>query len=186
MEVGNTLHAKTRAEWRAWLRKHHKTEPEIWLVYHRKASGKPFVAYDDAVEEALCFGWIDSIIKKLPDDARAQRFTPRRPKSPMSELNKERVRRLIDQKKMTPAGLAAAGDLDGKFVVPKDILRELKKDNEVWANYQQFPESYQRIRIAWIDGAKPREEVHEQRLRYFIKMTKQGKTFGTLSGRKGS
>jgi len=180
MEVGNTLQAKTRAEWRAWLRKHHRKEPEIWLVYHRKASGKPFVAYDDAVEEALCFGWIDSIIKKLPGDSRAQRFTPRRAKSAMSELNKARVRRLIDQGRMTPAGLAAAGDLDGAFVVPKDILRELKKDKQVWANFQAFPESYQRIRIGWIDGSRPRSEFFEQRLRYFIKMTKQGKMFGTL------
>jgi uncharacterized protein YdeI (YjbR/CyaY-like superfamily) len=186
MEVGQTLHAKTRSEWRAWLRKHHKTEPEIWLVYHRKASGKPFVAYDDAVEEALCFGWIDSIIKKLPDDARAQRFTPRRPRSPMSELNKARVRRMIEAGKMTPAGLDVAGDLDGRFVVPRDIERELKKDREVWANFQAFPDSYKRIRIGWIDGARPRMEFYEQRLRYFIKMTKQGKKFGTLSGRKGS
>ena len=180
MEIGKTLHAPTRREWRAWLRKHHKTEREIWLVFYSKASGTPSIPYNDAVEEALCFGWIDSIVKKHGPDSRAQRFTPRRPKSPLSELNKERVRRLVEKKRMTPAGLAAAGDIDAHFVLPKDIERELKKDKEVWRNFRGFPERYKRIRIGWIDGARIRPEEFEKRLRYFIKMTKRNERFGSL------
>jgi uncharacterized protein YdeI (YjbR/CyaY-like superfamily) len=180
MEIGTTFYAKTRAQWRAWLKKHAAKEREIWLVLYTKASGKPFVAYIDAVEEALCFGWIDSIVKKHGPDSRVQRYTPRRPGSPLSELNKERVRRLIAEGKMTPAGLAAAGDVDGPFKVPADILRALKKDKEAWANFQQFPESYKRIRIGWIDNSRNNAAVFEQRLSYFLKMTKQNKRFGMV------
>ncbi|MEX0750776.1 MAG: YdeI/OmpD-associated family protein [Dehalococcoidia bacterium] len=181
MELGETLYAKDRRAWRKWLEKHAATAKEIWLVYYTKASNKPSIPYNDAVEEALCFGWIDSNLKPHGPESRAQRFTPRRPNSPLSELNKERVRRLIDAGSMTPAGLAAAGDLDTKFVIPKDILRELKKDRETWENFQRFPESYKRIRIGWIVGSmKQRPEESEKRLRYFLKMTKQNKMYGMV------
>jgi len=180
MEIGKTLHAKTRAQWRAWLSKHSAKEPEIWLVLYTKASGKRFVAYNDAVEEALCFGWIDSIVKKLGTDSRVQRYSPRRPGSKLSEMNKARVRRLIAEEKMTPAGLAAAGDVDSAFKVPPDILRALKKDKETWANFRRFPESYKRIRVGWIDGARNRPDFFERRLNYFLKMTKQNKRFGMV------
>lgn len=182
MEVGTTLRARTRAEWRRWLARNHDRRPEIWLVFYTKASGKRFVAYDDAVEEALCFGWIDSIVKKLDGDARAQRFTPRRRGSAVSELNRERVRRLVAQGLMTPAGLTAAGEVDAPFVVPGDIRRELKRDRETWGNFQAFPETYRRIRVSWIDGARAQPEVFEQRLRHFLRMTKQNKRFGTYRG----
>ena len=93
MNVGKTLYAKNRREWRAWLAKHHRAAPEIWLIYYKKESGKPRIPYNHAVEEALCYGWIDSILK--PVDARryAQRFSPRRSTSRLSEMNRERVRR---------------------------------------------------------------------------------------------
>ncbi|HEY8172501.1 MAG TPA: YdeI/OmpD-associated family protein [Dehalococcoidia bacterium] len=182
MELGETFHPKTRAQWRRWLERNHQKQSEIWLVYYTKASGVPFVAYNDAVEEALCFGWIDSLIKKHGPESRAQRFTPRRAKSPMSELNRERVRRLLELGLMTEAGLAVAGDLDAKFKVPPDILRALKKDPEVWKNFQAFPESYKRIRIGWIHNSRrTASEVYEQRLDYFVRMTKQNKRFGTMS-----
>lgn len=180
MEVGKTLRARTRGEWRRWLQKNHASASEVWLVYHRKASGKPFVAYADAVEEALCFGWIDSIAKPLAEGARAQRFSPRRAGSKLSELNKERARRMVERGLMTPAGLAAAGDLSpATFKIDPAILRALKKDPQVWANFQSFPESYQRVRLGWIQNTAPgRAEVKKQRLDYFIKMTKAGKKFG--------
>lgn len=111
MEIGKTLYVTQRDEWRRWLEEHHDKEPEIWLVSYRKDSGKPSIPYDEAVEEALCFGWIDSTVKKLDEDARAQRFSPRKPKSNWSDSNLERVRRLMAQGKMAPAGLAAVGDL---------------------------------------------------------------------------
>jgi uncharacterized protein YdeI (YjbR/CyaY-like superfamily) len=180
VEIGRTLRARTRGEWRRWLEKHHASAREVWLVYHTKASGKRFVAYDDAVDEALCFGWIDSIVKKLGPDSRAQRFTPRRRGSAVSPLNQERIRLLVEQGRMTPAGLAAAGALDAPFRVPRDILRELKADRETWRNFQAFPERYRRIRIGWIDGSRANAAVFRQRLDYFLKMTRANKRFGTL------
>ena len=95
MKVGKTFYARNRREWRSWLARHHKTAPEIWLIYYKKHSGKPRVSYNDAVDEALCYGWIDSILKPIDADCYAQRFSPRRPTSRLSEMNRERVRRLI-------------------------------------------------------------------------------------------
>jgi uncharacterized protein YdeI (YjbR/CyaY-like superfamily) len=180
VEIGKTLRAKTRGEWRRWLQKNHASAPEIWLVFYTKASGKPFVPYDAAVEEALCFGWIDGIIKKLEADSRAQRFTPRRPGRPVSELNKERMRRMIEAGKMTDAGLAAAPDLHDEFVIWPEILEELKADPVIWKNFQAFPEAYKRVRIGWIQNTTGNEEVRRQRLDYFLKMTRQGRQFGTM------
>lgn len=180
MEVGETLHVTTRAQWRSWLRKHHAKSPEIWLVFYTKASGVPHLSYAEAVEEALCFGWIDSVVKPHGPGSRAQRFSPRRPGSKLSELNRERARRMVDAGLMTPAGLAAAGDLAATFRIPPDILRALTRDRETWANFQAFPPEYQRIRTAWIDGARARPEVFETRLRYLLKMTKQNKQLGSL------
>lgn len=107
MKLGKTLYVKKRGEWRKWLEKNHQKESEIWLVYYKKHTKKPSIPYNDAVEEALCFGWIDSSEKRIDKERYAQRFTPRKPKSNWSESNKERVRKLIVQGKMTPAGLAA-------------------------------------------------------------------------------
>ena len=180
VEIGRTLRARNRSEWRRWLQKNHQTACDIWLVYYTKASGKPFVPYDHAVEEALCFGWIDGIIKKLETDSRAQRFTPRRPKSPVSELNKERMRRMIEAGKMTEAGLAAAADLDAEFAIWPEILAELQADPVIWENFQAFPETYRRIRIGWIQNTTGNAEVRRQRLDYFLKMTREGKQFGTM------
>jgi uncharacterized protein YdeI (YjbR/CyaY-like superfamily) len=160
VDIGETLYTPERKQWRAWLRKHHKSKPEIWLVFYTKKSGKPSLPYNDAVEEALCFGWIDSIVKKLDADGRAQRFSPRRPKSPLSEMNKERMRRLIAAGRMTQAGLDAIGDdLDDRYEVPQDILTAIRKNHDAWRQFQKMPESYKRIRIGWIDAARVREEL---------------------------
>jgi uncharacterized protein YdeI (YjbR/CyaY-like superfamily) len=181
VEIGKTLRVTRREQWRDWLAANHASEPEIWLIFHTKASGKPQVTYNDAVAEALCFGWIDSIVKKHGPDSRAQRFTPRRPKSKLSEMNKVRVRRLAAEGRMTPAGLAVIGDvLDEPFVVPEDILAALQADSETWRNFEAFPESYQRIRIGWIDGARQRPAIFQQRLDYFLRLTKQNKRFGMV------
>ncbi len=180
MEIGRTLRARNRGEWRRWLEKNHRSAREIWLVYCTKVSGKPFAAYGHAVEEALCFGWIDGIVKKLEADSRAQRFTPRRPKSPVSELNKERMRRMIEAGRMTEAGLAAAPDLDTEFVIWPEILAELQADRVTCKNFQAFPEAYRRIRIGWIQNTTGNAEVRRQRLDYFLKMTRERKQFGTM------
>jgi uncharacterized protein YdeI (YjbR/CyaY-like superfamily) len=181
MNLGKTVYFVERKEWRDWLSVNCKTEKEIWLIGYPKKVGKPSLPYNDAVEEALCFGWIDSTIKKIDPERNAQRYTPRRPNSPLSEMNKERVRRLIAAGLMTPAGLAVAGDLSlENFKFPADILKALQADEQTWKNFNGFPESYQRIRIGWIDGARKRPAEFEKRLKYFIKMTSANKMFGMV------
>lgn len=189
MNIGKTFYAKNRREWRAWLAKHHTSAKEIWLIYYKKASGKPRVPYSDAVDEALCYGWIDSILKPIDELKYAQRYSPRKSTSTLSDMNRERVRRLIASKRMTKAGLARiahAFDVKKDTVkkltakIPADIQRALKKDSEVWRNFQKFPDSYKRIRIGWIAAARERPEALQQRLNYFLKMTKQNKRFGMV------
>ena len=179
MEITKTLYVKTRSEWRNWLKKNYKTEKEIWLIFYNKASGKSRLPYDIAVEEALCFGWIDSIVKKTDDESHVQRFTPRNPKSKYSQLNKERLKRLLKQKKVIASVRKTLGDLENeKFIFPKDILNEIKKNKEAWKNFQKFSEPYKRIRIGFIDDSRIRADVFKQRLNYFIKMTAQNKKYG--------
>jgi len=184
MEVGKKLYVTDRKLWRSWLVKNHTKEKEIWLVYYKKSSGKKRIPYNDAVEEALCFGWIDGILKGVDEQSFAQRFTPRRKKSALSELNKERIRNMIKEEKMTAAGLIAvshAFDKDqDEFTIPKDILNFLKKDKLTWENFQNFSKSYQRVRIMWIDNARSRPEIFEKRLSYFIKMTAKNKKYGMM------
>lgn len=181
MELGKTLYVKDRAKWRAWLENNHENQKEIWLISYKKHTGKPSIPYDDAVEEALCFGWIDSIMKRVDEDRTAQRYTPRKEKSNLSETNRERARRLIKQGKMTPAGLAKIKDkLEQRFVAPRDILAALRKDATVWKNFQAFPDSYKQIRIGWIEGARNRPDVFKTRLNYFIKMTSKNKMYGMV------
>jgi uncharacterized protein YdeI (YjbR/CyaY-like superfamily) len=107
MQIGKTLYLTNRTAWRAWLRKHHKTAGEIWLIYYHKATGKPSIPYADAVEEALCYGWIDSIEKNLDSQRSVQRYSPRKKGSNLSDINRARVKKMIAAHKMTKAGLAA-------------------------------------------------------------------------------
>lgn len=183
MEIGKTLRVTTRKAWRAWLEKNHAREKEIWLVYATKQSGKGRVPYSDAVEEALCFGWIDGIMKKIDANYFAQRFSPRRSsKSQLSETNKERVRRLIRGGLMTPAGMEKIRDrMSEKFVLPLDIIAALKRDPQTWKNFQRFPKWYQRVRVGWLDASRNHAGVFQSRLRYFLKMTAQNKRYGQVN-----
>ena len=105
MEIKNTLYVTNRKKWRDWLVKNHKTQKEVWLIYYRKETGNPRISYDDAVLEALCYGWIDSTVKKVDKERFAQRFSPRSRKSRLSQMNKERIRELIKEKKIKLVGL---------------------------------------------------------------------------------
>ncbi|HEX9709399.1 MAG TPA: YdeI/OmpD-associated family protein [Candidatus Thermoplasmatota archaeon] len=181
------VRARDASEWRAWLAKHHRTATEAWLVLHTKASGKRSVPYNDAVDEALCFGWIDSVVKPLGAGARAQRCSPRRRGSPVSEVNRARVRRLVREGRMTPAGLQALPGVDQwldppPLVVAKDIERRIRGDPRAWAHYQRLPEAYKRIRVGWIEGARSRPEEFERRLAHFIRKTARGERFGMVQG----
>ena len=179
MKVTKILYVKTRSEWRNWLKKNYKSEKEIWLVFHNKSSDKRSVSYEEAVEEALCFGWIDSIVKKIEKDSRVQRFTPRNLKSSYSQLNKERLKKLLKQKKVIASVKKELGDLeDEKFIFPEDIIKEIRKDKEAWKHFQKFSDSYKRIRVAFINGARKRPDVFRQRLSYFIKMSSKNKQYG--------
>ncbi len=179
MKISQTLYIHKREEWREWLMAHYQTEPEIWLVYYRVETGKPRIAYNDAVEEALCFGWIDSTVKTLDEERTAQRFSPRKPKSGYSQTNKERLRRLIPQGKVMPEVKASLGNiLDEPFVMPADILDALRANAQACANFQRYSEPYQRIRIAYIDHARNRPGEFEKRLNHFLKLTAQNKQFG--------
>jgi len=106
MEIGEKLYVNSREEWRAWLEAHHQEKREIWLVLYRVSSGKRVLTMDQAVEEALCFGWIDSQMKPVDEECYAQRFTPRRNGSNWSQVNRERALRLLREGRMAPAGLA--------------------------------------------------------------------------------
>jgi uncharacterized protein YdeI (YjbR/CyaY-like superfamily) len=179
MEITKTLHVTNRKDWRAWLRKHYKTQKEIWLVYYKKETGKPRIVYNDAVEEALCFGWIDSTHKTLDEKRTAQRFSPRKSNSEYSPANKERLRKLVKQRKVIKEVRESLGDiLQEKFEISKDILQAIQANDEAWRNFQGFSEAYKRIRIGFIEGARKRPAEFKKRLRHFIKMTEKNKMYG--------
>lgn len=183
MKVGKTLYVVNRKDWRKWLSKNHSKEKEIWLIYYKKASGKLRIPYNDAVEEALCYGWIDSTAKKIDKERFAQRFSPRKPKSVLSEMNRERINRLNKQNKMTPHGLKAVLHRfkDDKFKIPNDILKALKANKQAWENFQKFPRYYKRIRIGYIESQrKHNKESFGKSLNYLIKMSEKNKKFGMV------
>jgi uncharacterized protein YdeI (YjbR/CyaY-like superfamily) len=176
---GEILSANDRATWRRWLAANYQIKDEIWLQYHRVHTGRPRVAYNDAVEEALCFGWIDSIVKSIDDETFAQRFTPRRARSKYSQTNKERLRRLIDQRQVMPEVAKQVADvLDEPFVVPPDIESALRVDRAVWQNFTAYSEAYQRIRIGYVDSARNRQDEFDKRLANLLRKTAADSQFG--------
>jgi len=173
------LYVTDRQQWRDWLTKHYKSKKEVWLVYYKKHTGKPRISYNDAVEEALCFGWIDSIVRSIDENRYAQKFTIRNPKSSYSQANKERLKELIRQGKVVEEVSAVLGDfLEERFEVPLDILEAVKINQEAWKNFQKLSQPYIRIRTAFIDAARNRPHEFKKRLNYFIKMTEQNKKYG--------
>ena len=179
MNIRKTLYITNRKIWRKWLEKNFDKEKDIWLIYPRKSSGRKRIVYNDAVEEALCFGWIDSIIKSFDEESSAQRFSPRNPKSTYSQQNKERVKWLLEHDMIHSSILDKAKKIAlEKFVFPKDIINILKKDKIVWKNYNTFSDAYKRVRIAYIHNARQRPEEFKKRLENFINKTKENKQIG--------
>lgn len=171
-----TLTIKTRAEWRNWLQMNFDIEHEVWLIYAKKSTGEQRILYNDAVEEALCFGWIDSTNKTFDKDHTMQRFTPRHMKSRYSQPNKERLKWLVENNLIHNSFLNTAKEIiSEEYVFPVDILDEIKKDKTAWNNYMQFSEPYKRIRIAYIDSARKRPEEFIKRLTNFIQKTRENK-----------
>lgn len=176
MEPLKTFYTSDRQEWRMWLAENFETESEIWLVFPMKESGNHSLLYNDAVEEALCFGWIDSTIKHIDPTHRAQRFTPRKKGSPYSRPNIERLLRLDGRGMIHPS---VRDDIlpviRAPYIFPSDILNAIKSDAVAWKNYGKLSEPYKRIRIAYVDAARKRPIEFKKRLENFIKKTREGK-----------
>ena len=183
------VYVKTRKEWRDWLNQYHNKSRGIWLVFYKKHTGKPTLAYEEAVEEALCFGWIDSIIKKIDDEKYVRKLTPRKPDSRWSELNKRRITRLKKQGLLTEAGILKARearvsglwDQPDRPQMPSNIPRELEsallKNIKAMSFFEQLAPSYQKQFIGWISAAK-RQETRERRLREAITLLAKGEKLG--------
>jgi uncharacterized protein YdeI (YjbR/CyaY-like superfamily) len=184
MKITKTLHVTDRKKWRAWLRKHYKAEKEIWLVYYKKATGKPRIEYNDAVEEALCFGWIDSVLNPIDDKQYMQLFTPRKSKSNWSKLNKDRVAKLIEADLMTPSGLAKieAARKDGSWTnldavealqVPPDLAKAFAKNKKALANFEALSPSRKKMLLYWVNAVK-RAETRAPRIAHAVKAMENG------------
>ena len=179
----NIVYFKDRNDWRKWLLEHFESETEVWFTFPTVDSNEIGVTYNDAVEEALCFNWIDGIAKRLDETHQLRRFTPRRKNSPYSRLNIERLIHLNSLNMIHPKfKKEILKVISVPFVFPKDIINELKKDNVTWNNYQNFSDSYKRIRVAYIDSARDRPEEFKKRLSNFIKKTKENKIITGYGG----
>ena len=177
------LHFNTRSEWRGWLAANYDKEKEVWFVFPLKVADEPTISYNDAVEEALCFGWIDSIIRILDDSHKIQRFSLRKPHSTYSQANKERLNWLLAEDLIHPQLRQSISELlSEEFVFPPDILEVIKADETAWYNYQQFSASYKRIRIAYIEAARKRPAEFQRRLNNFCDKTKKGKLIPGYGG----
>jgi uncharacterized protein YdeI (YjbR/CyaY-like superfamily) len=178
------LYFKTREEWRDWLMKNHTTSEGVWLIYYKKPSGKPRIAYNDAVEEALCFGWIDGKIKRINNEYYIQRFTPRRRRSRWSKLNVERIDKLQKEGKMMPSGLEAfqeALDNPGliydnriieEFTMPSDLQKALDKNETALENFSNFSLYGRRLYVSWLNSAK-RDETRMRRIKKIVQLSEK-------------
>lgn len=186
------LYLYKRNDWRAWLKRYHKTKKEVWMVYYKKHTGKPGITYDDAVEEALCYGWIDSTIKRLDDERYAQKFTPRGSKSNWSELNVQRAKKMIKAGRMTKVGLLLFKEVDKygkkgtvkkpsmeKLVIPPELKKALAKNKKAQENFGNFAPGYRRLYIGWITSAK-KEETRKKRIKLVVEWAGQNKKPGML------
>ena len=180
-EITETFFAVDRAVWRDWLERHHAEKREIWLVFLKRHLKEPCVTYDEAVEEALCFGWIDGVLRRIDDREHAVRFTPRKPRSVWSESNVARVERLIAEGRMTEAGLAlvraakesgaweeaASGRLE---VTPDDLAAALADVPAADAAWRAWAPSHRRQYIYWVLDAK-RSETRARRIAEVVRLS---------------
>jgi len=179
-----TLHVRSRGQWRSWLQKNHNSVAEVWLVFHKLHTGEKCIAYEDALDEALCFGWIDSLVKRLDDDRYARKFTPRKPNSRWSTINCRRYAMLKAEGRLAAPGLQRAPTTTCGYP-PKPrvsadtsyIEKALKSNARAWATFQQLSPSCRRAYLGWIDVAK-RDETKQKRLREAIRLLAAGKKLG--------
>lgn len=190
-KASNTLYVTGREDWRSWLEENHGLESDVWLIYYKKHTGKPTIPYDDAVEEALCFGWIDSTVRRIDDEKYMQRFTPRKEKSVWSDLNKGRVAKMIKEGLMTEAGLAKirAAKRNGSWdrlskeidieTVPPELEAALSSNWRAAEFYESLAPSYKKQYIGWVVSAK-REETRKKRIKEAVKLLARNKKLGMV------
>ena len=173
-----------RKEWRKWLEENHSSEKEIWVIIHKKKSGKKGLKYHEAVEEAICFGWIDSKMQSIDAERFRQRFSPRRKNSIWSKSNKEKAEKMIQAGKMTQAGFETINEAkqNGKWAtaysskmplaVPKDLAKALKENELAWKNFEKFSNSTKLQYIYWVNSAK-KDETRRKRIIAVVKKASQ-------------
>jgi uncharacterized protein YdeI (YjbR/CyaY-like superfamily) len=190
MKIGKTLRVTDRAGWRAWLEENHSSETEIWLVFYKKHSGQPSIAYDEAVEEALCFGWIDGVIQRIDDDRYGRRFTPRRDGSSWSALNKRRAAKMSQEGRMTEAGAVKLTYWDNEDdycrpperraeepAIPEYFQQALIANPKARRNFTNLAPSYRRRYLLWIADART-EETRERRVAEAIALLADNRKLG--------
>lgn len=184
------LYVPTRAQWRRWLLKNHDKELEgVWLVYFKKGKGQASLEYEESVEEALCFGWIDSLIKRIDNDSYCRKFTPRQDASQWSDSNRKRVEKVISEGRMTEFGLAkvetakrmGTWSLDSRSAVgtsiPIELARALRRNAKARKHFDALAPTYQKHFIGWIATAK-KQETRARRLEEALALLAQGKKLG--------
>jgi len=179
MEQEGTLFFTNRAEWRLWLERNHDTETEGWLLLYKKHTGKAELQLSEAVEEAICYGWIDGKLRRIDDERYILRFSPRRPKSVWSKINKERAERMTEEGKMTTAGLEKISEAkqSGKWDIaytsrekpnlPEDLKKALIGNPKAWKNFNEFSNSHQFMYVYWVSDAK-RETTRKKRVQQVL------------------
>ena len=189
METSKAHFFKNGQEWRTWLQQNHAEINAVWLVHYKKSSGKTGIGYDEALEEALCFGWIDGKLKSLDKEKYIIRYSPRKAKSVWSKLNKDKAEQLIVSGKMTDAGLAkieeakSNGYWDSAYTnrktdeLPLDLKNALIQDKEAWYHFQRFANSYRNNYIGWVNMAKS-EETRKRRISEVVKRSSMNKKPG--------
>jgi len=180
---------KDTGAWRTWLEKHHISHDEVWLVFFKGQKAKSHVRYDEALDEALCFGWIDNLVKRIDEEMYALRFVKRNEKSKWSPGNKARVERLKRQKRMTPAGMALveAAKANGSWStpdrplvshrIPAELKKALEKNRIAKGYFGKLPPSHKTRYIMWISMAKKQETI-EKRVREAIRLLEKKKHLG--------
>jgi uncharacterized protein YdeI (YjbR/CyaY-like superfamily) len=174
-----------RQEWRDWLEENHQSSLGLWIIYYKKGTNKPTISYDEAVEDALSFGWIDSKVNAMDEHRYMQLFTPRKPGSTWSKINKKRIKKVIKLGLMKPAGMkkVEAAKEDGSWsilddvedlIIPKDLKKAFKKNRAAEINYSNFTSSTKKGILFWIASAK-RPETRENRIKKTIEQVSNNK-----------
>jgi len=179
MDPAKALFFKNRSEWRDWLENNHSEEKEAWLVHYKKSSGKTHLSHSDGVEEAICFGWIDGILKKVDEEKYVLRYSPRKAGSVWSKINKEKAERMIEAGKMSPSGISAVKEAKKRCLwdsaytnkkrdkIPQELKQAFLKEPTAWKYFNSFANTYRNMYVGWVTGAKT-EETKRKRIKEIV------------------